>query len=313
VSHWRDELPPATGRQGLPPSFAVSYSSRMKCVYINLDQAVERRRKIEANLAAAVPFLRPIRFSAVPAAEAQHVPGRITPQEKGCFLSHLRVLEGAVDDVHPLLVLEDDAVISPRFADVITQALAATHLDWDLLFTDVVVYSLDRMVELAKSRDGLIRSGSFRLIDLQDIPFFAASAYVVKPASKAKVLGALRQADNLDVPYDVLLRRLVGAGRLKARMCFPFVTTITENNGPSQIQPGEHAFGDLTINTFRRLMFVDRDLSDARKQAKMLQDCAKTDEGAELTGLVFWAFTTPHFPRWRARVDACLDTEEQLP
>jgi GR25 family glycosyltransferase involved in LPS biosynthesis len=270
----------------------------MRCVYINLDQAVERRRQNEASLAAAAPRLQAIRFSAVGAAEAQRTPGRISPGEKGCFLSHLRVLEGAVDDLEPLFVLEDDAVISPRFNSVIQQALAATHLDWDLLFTDVGIGSRDQMLALAKVRHDLIRGGLFRLLDLKDTPFFGSAGYVVKPGSKAKVLRALRQADSLDVPYDLYLRRLVASGQLKARMCFPFVTTITES-GASQIQPGQHAFADLTLNTYRRLMFVDRDLSETRKLAKMLLDRAEEDDGAELTGLVFWALTSPHCPSER--------------
>jgi GR25 family glycosyltransferase involved in LPS biosynthesis len=271
----------------------------MKCVYINLDSATDRRRRIEASLAASVPpGVQVVRFPAVPAAEAQQTPGKISPGAKGCFLSHLRILESAIEDPAPLVILEDDAVISPRAFGVIDQALRSSHLEWDLLFTDVGIGALDHLLKLARVRGDLIREGNFRLVDLKDMSFFGSAGYVVKPGSKAKVLAALRQAQRLDVPYDIYLRRLVVSGQIKARACFPFVTTI-EESGSSQIQADEHAFADQTLNTYRRLMFVDRDLGRTREQAKTLLDRAATDEAAELTGLVFWALTSDHFPHRR--------------
>lgn len=269
----------------------------MKTVFINLDKAVERRTAIEASL-AAVPSLRAVRFAAVTAAQAQHVPGKLTAPEKGCFLSHLRVLEQTVDDPDPLLVLEDDAVISPRFPDMADQALSPQASDWDILFTDVGIGATGPMMTLARARHELAAASEFRLIDLAGLPFFASTAYIVRPQAKAKLLAALRELPELDVPYDLYLRRLVASGRLKASVCFPFATSV-DDLAASQIQAHEHAFADRTFNTFRRLMYVDADLAQTRRLAEPLFERAARDPASELVGLVFWALTSADFPRSR--------------
>lgn len=269
----------------------------MKAVFINLDRAVERRAAIEASL-AKTPSLQAARFAAVTAAEAQAAPGKLSPPEKGCFLSHLRVIEQAVDDPDPLLVLEDDAVVSPRFPDMAAQALSQQAQDWDILFTDVGIGAPGPMMTLAKARHALAAAGEFRLIDLAGLPFFASTAYLVRPEAKAKLLAALRASADLDLPYDLYLRRLVGSGRLKASVCFPFATSLGET-GVSQIQADQHAFADLTFNTFRRLMYVDADLAEVRRLAQPLIEQAARDPAAELTGLMFWALTSAGFPSSR--------------
>lgn len=269
----------------------------MKAVFLNLDNAVERRAAIESSL-AGVPGLRAARFAAVPAADAAHRPGKLTPPEKGCFLSHLRAIEQHADDPEPLLVLEDDAVVSPRFPDMAAQALAPEAPDWDILFTDVGIGATGPMLTLAKARHELAAAATFRLIDLAGLPFFAATAYVVRPQAKAKLLAALREHAELDTPYDLYLRRLVNSGRLKASVCFPFATSVGDL-GVSQIQPDRHAFADRTFNTFRRLMYVDADLAETRRLAQPLIDRAALDPAAELTGLVFWALTSADFPSAR--------------
>jgi GR25 family glycosyltransferase involved in LPS biosynthesis len=267
----------------------------MKAIFINLDRAVERRAAIEASL-ANTPSLRAAPFAAVTASEAAHRPGKLTPPEKGCFLSHLRVIEQAVEDPEPLLVLEDDAVVSPRFPDIAAQALSQP--DWDILFTDVGVGATSAMLKLVKAKHELAAAGEFRLIDLAGLPFFASTAYLVRPQAKAKLLAALREQVELDLPYDLFLRRLVNTGRLKASVCLPFATSVVEVGG-SQIQADQHAFADLTFNTFRRLMYVDADLDLTRRLAQPLLDRAARDPGAELTGLLFWALTSADFPSSR--------------
>ena len=63
----------------------------MKSLYINLDSAVDRRARFEANWAAHGDGNWELeRFPAVDTryVEEHRVPGTLRPGEKGCFLSH---------------------------------------------------------------------------------------------------------------------------------------------------------------------------------------------------------------------------------
>jgi GR25 family glycosyltransferase involved in LPS biosynthesis len=267
----------------------------MKAIFINLDGAVERRAAMETSL-AKLPSLQVSRLAAVGAQEAAHTPGKLRPPEKGCFLSHLRVIEQTVDDDDPVLVLEDDVVISPRFPSMVAQALSQP--DWDILFTDVGIGATGPMLTLARAKHELTAADAFRLVDLAGLPFFGATSYIVRPQAKARLLAALREQVELNLPYDLCLRRLVHTGRLKASVCFPFATSAGDLEA-SQIQVDENAFADLTFSTFRRLMYVDADMALTRRLAQPLLDRAARDPAAELTGLLFWALTSADFPTSR--------------
>lgn len=78
----------------------------MKCHYINLDTATERRATLEANFArCGRPDWSLHRFSALDQATVQElgVPGTRSWREKGCFLSHRSVIEEQADDGQPFM------------------------------------------------------------------------------------------------------------------------------------------------------------------------------------------------------------------
>lgn len=269
----------------------------MRCVFINLDLATARRAQIEASLAANLPAEVAVsRFPAVTAAEAEQLPGSISPAEKACFLSHLRVLEADPEDARPLLVLEDDAVLSPRTWPVLQNALTAEGA-WDLLYTDVSIWG-EGMLSLTRARDRLMGMDAFRLLDLRPLSFAGAAGYLVRPQARSKLARLLRESGPLDRPYDLTLKTLIREERIAARVTFPFVTTV-HDHGVSQIQLRDQAFADEALNTWRRLMFVDADLQTIRQQGQMLQARAAADPRAEWVGRALWALTSPDFPDWR--------------
>lgn len=241
--------------------------SGLKCVFLNLDSAADRRAAIEESFSAAAPGLTLERFPAIGADQAAGFPGSLSASQKGCLLSHRAALAASLETPESLFVLEDDAVFSRFTFPVVSQLLTSAE-DWDVLFTDVGFWEPAALVELTRKRREL--GGKVTLLELAGAQFFGANAYVVRGPSKAKLAALLSRVDRLDVPYDLLLRRLVSTGEVKARACFPFVTTLSSAANQSQISAADRGFFNRAVNTFRRLMFVDRDLSSCLTEAQSL-------------------------------------------
>jgi GR25 family glycosyltransferase involved in LPS biosynthesis len=270
----------------------------LKCFYINLDSASERRAHVEASFRAAAPSdWELIRIPALGPADVAERPGTITGPEKGCFLSHRAAIAATRDSDETIFVVEDDTCFSTRtFATLETLAVAPSH--WDLLFTDVTLLDASTMLACAKQYGRLKASGQFMLQDLSRTGFAAASAYLVRGTSKAKVLAALDADGALDWPYDILLRRLAHGGQLAARACLPFLTTLSHDAERSMIQDAAWNTRDEVIGAFRRLLFVDRDLGALAEEVDAL-GARHSDEASRLFGAIFGVFVSDAFPdKW---------------
>ena len=105
---------------------------------------------------------------------------------------------------------------------------------------------------------------------------------------------ALSAADALDKPHDHFVRDL---SAFKICLAFPFLTTVSPLAEASQIRDGSDFFGN-TLNAFRRLMYVDRDLERCRLDMAHLRS-ANGNETARMVGDIFAAIVSPAFPRDR--------------
>ena len=242
----------------------------MKAAYINLDTAVGRRAQVEASFAAAPhEGWQLVRFAAVTAAEMAHAPGTLRPAEKACFESHRRLIGAHLDDDGPLFVLEDDVAFS-QMAFPFLRAMAGQAGDWDVLFTDLAFIQLPYVVEAARERDALAQAGEVRVLPLKGAAFVGATAYLIRGEAKAKLHALLAEVGPMDEPYDLHLRDMVAAGRLKASVCLPFLTTLSTEAEASQIQ--EATTPQLqAMDAFRRMMFVERDLAASRREADAIR------------------------------------------
>ena len=115
-------------------------------VYINLDEHVERRALLQAELAAAgvqAQRLSAVRWARLPTEEQarlysealnrqqHHVP--LVAGEKGCYASHLQACQALLASPHPaLVVLEDDVQLTPGFVPAL-HALLPQLAQWDLV------------------------------------------------------------------------------------------------------------------------------------------------------------------------------------
>ena len=259
----------------------------MHCIAINLDAAADRRAALERNVRECLPSSwRLERFAAIDALQASAHPGRLRDAEKGCYLSHVAVIEQAMAIDDHVLVLEDDVLFGPHSASGIDAAIGSLPVEaWDVIFTDVCIANVHAMIELLEIRRRLVAASQATLLELARLPFAGATAYVVNRAAKARVLDTVRAgARSLDQPYDLFLRDRITAGALRAKVIFPFATSLSEHAGASSIQlGGEFGLTDFVWDAYRRLVFADRDLPALQRAVRAGPDSA-LDAETEIIG-----------------------------
>ncbi|MCF1466782.1 glycosyltransferase family 25 protein [Agrobacterium vitis] len=182
-------------RQGWKPSIAGCLAGRssrrpspnrkadaMQVLIINLDRARERLAFQQAQMQAlGLPFTR------IAALDADHLPDLgeaywsgwerpIRPAERACLLSHRQIWEAVASGTDPMLVLEDDAVLSDKVPALLEALRHRTDLDHVTLET--------------RSRKKLVARAS-----LSDLPLrrlyqdrSGAAAYILWPTGAAKLL-----------------------------------------------------------------------------------------------------------------------------
>jgi hypothetical protein len=268
----------------------------MKCVMINLEAETARRAAVDAAFAAAPHAGWELTiFPAVTREAANLTSGSLSPSEKACFASHRQALANALADEGPVWIVEDDVQFGPHSFAAADAALAQAG-DWDILFTEVCVPDPPDMAKLAASWPA--RADDFRLIDARALIFAGATSYLLSGPGKRRLAAQLGELATLDRPYDLLLRDLCHAGDLAGRVIFPFVTTISPHADASQIRDGGQPLSEAVWNTFRRLMYADRDLDACRTAAERLS-AGLRDEPARVVGQLLGARLSLDYKRDR--------------
>jgi hypothetical protein len=81
----------------------------------------------------------------------------------------------------------------------------------------------------------------------------------------------LEDPGPIDLPYDIYLRQLIRQFQLKAYVIFPFATSISDLAGQSSIQPDQTGSIDGIANLFRRMVWMERDLSARSDEIEALR------------------------------------------
>lgn len=268
--------------------------------YINLAQASSRRQTIESNL-GRVPRGRwhAQRFEAVGSADAQvrRLQGRCSEKETATFLSHRLALVQTME-LHPgqhVHVLEDDALLGQRTYEILDRFLESEEVQkWDLIFTDVIVTRLQNMLDLLALRRQLVVQQMVQPIDLANFEYAGTTSYVVNPATADRLLFLMNSVTRLNEPVDLLVRRWIWTGQLRACVLFPFVTAVSSQADYSQIQPAHTDPTAKMWNAYRNLVWLERDLavstSDCQSVASRVQDLE-----SNLMGILCASMVSPHF------------------
>ena len=232
----------------------------MKCFYINLDQAKDRRHALEQNFARFTPADWTLeRFAAVDtqAVQDRKISGQLRPTEIACGTSHLDLMRAKREESAPFLILEDDALFGPHSCKTISDAVALLEQNekWDILFPDLCIAQIAVMADLLALRRQLVGVEQFRLLDPSRWAFSSATSYILHPRAIPKILSA--QPKDWTVPYDLLLRQLVQEGRLRARCIFPFALSLEETSNASTITPGDETRTGFIWYLFRRMIWRD--------------------------------------------------------
>jgi len=247
-------------------------------LYINLDRSAARRERMEAQLASLGLGDRYSRFAAIDGSALSPSAARIKPGELGAFHSHMRALESAASDRLPIHILEDDALLSEHVKPLIEEAIAARLFDrFDILFTDTFVPPHVGMLKALKgafdnvalSDQRPLRLNELQVLDLARENFACLTSYIVGANAIEKILALYRAelANGPAKPVDLFLRDCVNAGRLRAGLLFPFVTSFDlADVAASTIGAGTAASGHsvMVLAVLRYLFFVKRDLGYAK-------------------------------------------------
>jgi len=261
----------------------------MRCFYINLDAAAQRRRSLEENFAQIKKADWSLtRIAAIDAAyiEANEVGGSLKPVEKAYFLSHKKALQESMNDDDAVFILEDDAMFGSDTCNIVEQLPEfAKDLEWDIVFTDAVVPNVGDMSGLVMLRHGLADKKEIRLIDLKSFSFAGSTAYIVKGTSKERLFDVIDSQAEINEPYDLFLRKKIYHGDIKGLLCFPFITSTSEFSTLSSIQSGverkpDERKADLIWDLFRKLTWIERDMERHRIALTMIDQSLSEEDRA---------------------------------
>ena len=230
--------------------------------YINLEQRSQRRLEMEQQLDALGLSADYQRVAAIDGQTLSlSTENQLAPGEVGCWLSHYRVLQQADGDCH-VHVLEDDAVLHPRFYAVLEHFLKQYSSEqWDILYTDIVVpHEVGNFKYLHNLMSQYRQDEQVRFLDINRVTYAAATSYLVNRHSLPRLLKLLDQGWNTNTPYDIRLRQLANQGQLKAWVCFPFFSTLADSSDESNIKSGSLAWRPFDL--YRRSFYVDAHLEE---------------------------------------------------
>jgi hypothetical protein len=247
-------------------------------LYINLDRSGARRERMEAELTAFGLSDRYSRFAAIDGSVLDARGSRIKPGELGAFHSHIGALERAASGGLPVHVLEDDALLSEHTKPVIEDAIAARLFDrFDIIFTDTFIPPHLGMLKALKAAfDNFVmpdqrplRLQDLQVLDLARENFSCMTSYVAGTGSLERIVALCRAelASGPSKPVDLFLRDCVNAGRLRAGLLFPFVTSFDlAEVAASTVAAGTAGSGPsvMVLAVLRYLFFVNRDLDYAK-------------------------------------------------
>jgi len=204
------------------------------CVYINLASRVDRRESVEAQMAREGLHAWRLEAATVEQADPRIVsttwnsslnckydtrtlPATLTMSngERGCSMSHAILWHACASsgDDTPMLILEDDAVLSPNFVARTRKLIARVEAAVPAEERTVLLYLGGDVMAWRKEEDALQLGYGLRECEY----VYQTSSYILWPAAARKLLTLL----PVDGPADVYLSRLLLERKLRALMCRP--------------------------------------------------------------------------------------------
>ncbi|WP_427023682.1 glycosyltransferase family 25 protein [Aureimonas ureilytica] len=177
----------------------------MRAVFINLDRAAPRRAFMEAQgakLGLALERVRAVEAGEIGASLAARLNGRwerpLTLPELGCFLSHHGLWREIAEGSAPVLVLEDDAILSRQLPSALPVLVGFEPAEF------LNLESFERRRFVARKAVALGDGVSVRRVYRDKS---GSAAYLLWPAGARKLLA---RAERGAAPVDAFLHGLPG-------------------------------------------------------------------------------------------------------
>ncbi len=229
---------------------------RYRGIYLNLAESLTRRRLMEGQLERLNAAHRYRRFEAIQGeAAAERGETTLSAGQLGCWLSHLAVWREAIPASEHLHVLEDDAALTPLLLQVLEQ-MELEETSWDLLLTDVYFHpppTPEQFAQLAAARQAFLDRQKISLIDLKQLSFTGTTSYVVNRSCLERLGQLLTGGWRRNQTIDVALQQLVRRGDLRARLIFPFLSTL--NSEHAVTTAGMRGPAVQALDAFRQAWF----------------------------------------------------------
>ena len=238
----------------------MAEAMRFQGIYINLAESETRRQQVEGQLARLRADGRYRRFEAIHGERsAEKGQTTLSPGQLGCWLSHLAVWREAGMAGGHLHILEDDVALTPLLLQVLEQ-MELDDTSWDLLFTDVYFHpppTPEQFVQLCQAREAFLEKQKISLIDLRKLSFTGTTSYLVNRNSVGRLVSLLAEGWRRNQTIDVALQGLVRQGQLRARLIFPFLSTLSPEHEISTA--GMQGPATKELGAFRQAWFFAAD------------------------------------------------------
>ncbi|RYY98173.1 MAG: glycosyltransferase family 25 protein [Comamonadaceae bacterium] len=234
--------------------------------YINLERSPDRAAFMEEQF-ARLGLGGMQRHDAVDGSRIPVPAGcRLLPAEYACMLSHLQVLERAGAG-QCILVLEDDAELSPQLPQLLASAVQGQLLaNVDIVFLECQPHmTLPHLSALWNAAAAWLvddaagrRVTGVELLDARSIFKWGTVAYVVTAAGREKLLSLMRGwlREGPVLPVDRCCERSLQSGELRGAITVPFLATPgLQWHGKSTIGNGWRLPDDASM-VLRRLLFA---------------------------------------------------------
>jgi glycosyl transferase, family 25 len=161
----------------------MSLADLFGCTYIvNLADRHDRRRAITRELQRAGMPLKPGQVELFSAVRAREAAGFPNAGARGCFQSHLRILEQAQQrKLDNVLIVEDDLVISPLIREQQEQLAKLLTQPWDVIYLGHVENVAEGLPLQLKRFDG---------------PLMTSHFYGVKAQARDRLIEYLKRAES---------------------------------------------------------------------------------------------------------------------
>jgi GR25 family glycosyltransferase involved in LPS biosynthesis len=222
--------------------------------------------------------------------------GKISPTEKAVYLSHAKAIRFAASRNEFSFIMEDDIEIFGHTFPILKKILQKIQgQKWDLIFTDLIPTTPNTTLYLYN----IIKTKSLQrramLLPIGNETYAGATGYVINPNSIERLHNLIEENDELNIPFDILLRQLIRTKRIKAAVTIPFLSTVTLAANKSSNQPKSSLFTDELWNAARRTMALPN--PEANRELEMQIESLTDDLSArdQLLGKLLAGYSSNKF------------------